>query len=90
VSAGAPPQRLLLSPAAYELRARTRTRHPDLVKIVAVSIPPKRKAAAIVSTGYSAGGRQNILDQFGELGTNVIIVTHSKAERLVAEPAPAP
>jgi ABC-type antimicrobial peptide transport system permease subunit len=32
-------------------------------------------AGVIVSTGYSAGGRQKILDQFGELGTNVIIVT---------------
>jgi hypothetical protein len=37
-----PPQRLLLSPAAYELPARALARHPDLVKIVAVSIPTKR------------------------------------------------
>ena len=32
-------------------------------------------AGIIVSTGYAAGGRQKILDQFAQLGTNVIIVT---------------
>ena len=32
-------------------------------------------AGVIVSTGYAAGGREKILDQFAELGTNVIIVT---------------
>jgi len=32
-------------------------------------------AGVIVSTGYAAGGRQKILDQFAQLGTNVIIVT---------------
>lgn len=32
-------------------------------------------AGVIVSTGYAAGGRQKILNQFAELGTNVIIVT---------------
>jgi putative ABC transport system permease protein len=32
-------------------------------------------AGVIVSTGYAAGGRQKILDQFVQLGTNVIIVT---------------
>jgi putative ABC transport system permease protein len=29
----------------------------------------------ILSTGYAAGGRQKILDQFSRLGTNVIVVT---------------
>jgi putative ABC transport system permease protein len=32
-------------------------------------------AGVIVSTGYAAAGRQKILDQFAQLGTNVIIVT---------------
>jgi putative ABC transport system permease protein len=32
-------------------------------------------AGVLVSTGYAAGGRQKILDQFVRLGTNVIIVT---------------
>jgi putative ABC transport system permease protein len=32
-------------------------------------------AGVIVSTGYAAGGRQKILDQFDQLGTNVVIVT---------------
>ncbi len=32
-------------------------------------------AGVIVSAGYAAGGRQKILDQFAELGTNIIIVT---------------
>lgn len=32
-------------------------------------------AGVIVSTGYAAGGRQKILDQFSQLGTDVIIVT---------------
>ncbi len=32
-------------------------------------------AGVVVSTGYAAGGRQKILDQFASLGTNVIIVT---------------
>jgi putative ABC transport system permease protein len=32
-------------------------------------------AGVIISTGYAAGGRQKILDQFAQLGTNVIIVT---------------
>jgi putative ABC transport system permease protein len=32
-------------------------------------------AGVLVSTGYAAGGRQRILDQFARLGTNVIIVT---------------
>jgi putative ABC transport system permease protein len=32
-------------------------------------------AGVIVSTGYAAGGRQKILDQFAQLGTNVILVT---------------
>ena len=32
-------------------------------------------AGVLVSTGYAAGGRQKILDQFARLGTNVIIVT---------------
>jgi putative ABC transport system permease protein len=32
-------------------------------------------AGVIVSTGYAAGGREKILDQFAQLGTNVIIVT---------------
>ena len=32
-------------------------------------------AGVIVSTGYAAGGRQKILNQFAGLGTNIIIVT---------------
>lgn len=32
-------------------------------------------AGVIVSTGYAAGGRQKILDQFSQLGANVIVVT---------------
>lgn len=32
-------------------------------------------AGVIVSSGYAAGGRQKILDQFAQLGTNVIVVT---------------
>jgi putative ABC transport system permease protein len=32
-------------------------------------------AGVLVSTGYAAGGRQKILDQFARLGTNAIIVT---------------
>lgn len=32
-------------------------------------------SGVIVSTGYAAGGRQKILDQFSRLGTNVIVVT---------------
>jgi putative ABC transport system permease protein len=32
-------------------------------------------AGVIISTGYAAGGRQKILRQFAQLGTNVIIVT---------------
>jgi putative ABC transport system permease protein len=32
-------------------------------------------AGVIVSTGYAAGGQQKILDQFAQLGANVIIVT---------------
>jgi len=32
-------------------------------------------AGVLVSTGYAAGGREKILDQFARLGTNVIIVT---------------
>jgi putative ABC transport system permease protein len=32
-------------------------------------------AGVIVSTGYAAGGRQKILDQFSRLGTNIIVVT---------------
>ena len=32
-------------------------------------------AGVLVSTGYAAGGRQKILDQFAQMGTDVIIVT---------------
>jgi len=32
-------------------------------------------AGVIVSTGYAAGGKQKILDQFSQLGVNVIVVT---------------
>ena len=32
-------------------------------------------AGVIASAGYAAGGRQKILNQFGQLGTNVIMVT---------------
>lgn len=32
-------------------------------------------AGVIVSAGYAAGGRQKILNQFSQLGTNVLIVT---------------
>jgi putative ABC transport system permease protein len=32
-------------------------------------------AGVLISTGFAAGGRQKILDQFVRLGTNVIIVT---------------
>jgi putative ABC transport system permease protein len=32
-------------------------------------------AGVLVSTGYAAGGRQRILDQFALMGTNVIVVT---------------
>jgi putative ABC transport system permease protein len=32
-------------------------------------------AGVIASAGYAAGGRQKVLDQFAQLGTNVIIVT---------------
>ena len=32
-------------------------------------------AGVLVSTGYAAGGRQKILDQFARLGTNIIVVT---------------
>jgi putative ABC transport system permease protein len=32
-------------------------------------------SGVIVSTGYAAGGRQKILDQFSRLGTNIIVVT---------------
>ena len=32
-------------------------------------------AGVIVSSGYASGGRQKVLDQFAQLGTNVIIVT---------------
>jgi putative ABC transport system permease protein len=32
-------------------------------------------SGVIVSTGYAAGGRQKILNQFSRLGTNVIVVT---------------
>lgn len=42
------------------------------VLIVAASVTGT--AGVIVSTGYAAGGRQKILDQFAQLGTNVIIV----------------
>jgi len=43
------------------------------VLIVAASVTGT--AGVILSTGYAAGGRQKILDQFAQLGTNVIIVT---------------
>jgi putative ABC transport system permease protein len=43
------------------------------VLIVAASVTGT--AGVIVSTGFAAGGRQKILDQFAQLGTNVIIVT---------------
>lgn len=34
----------------------------------------------IISTGYAAGGRQKILDQFLRLGTNVILVTPQQSK----------
>jgi putative ABC transport system permease protein len=34
----------------------------------------------IVSTGYAAGGRQKILDQFSRLGTHVIVVTPQQSK----------
>lgn len=37
-------------------------------------------SGVIVSTGYAAGGRQKILDQFSRLGTNVIIVTPEQSK----------
>jgi putative ABC transport system permease protein len=43
------------------------------VLLIAASITGT--AGVIVSTGYAAGGRQKILDQFAQLGTNVIVVT---------------
>jgi putative ABC transport system permease protein len=43
------------------------------VLLIAASITGT--GGVIVSTGYAAGGRQKILDQFAQLGTNVIIVT---------------
>jgi putative ABC transport system permease protein len=39
-------------------------------------------AGVIVSTGYAAGGRQKILDQFVQLGTNVIIVTPQQSRAI--------
>jgi putative ABC transport system permease protein len=32
-------------------------------------------AGVIVSTGYAAGGRQKILDQFSQLGANIVVVS---------------
>ena len=43
------------------------------VLLIAASITGT--AGVIVSTGYAAGGRQKILNQFAQLGTNVIVVT---------------
>jgi ABC-type antimicrobial peptide transport system permease subunit len=43
------------------------------VLIIAASVTGT--AGVILSTGYAAGGQQKILDQFAQLGTNVIIVT---------------
>jgi hypothetical protein len=43
-----PPHRLPLGPAAYQLPSLTLAWHPDLVKLVAVSIPSKRRAAPIL------------------------------------------
>jgi putative ABC transport system permease protein len=37
-------------------------------------------SGVIVSTGYAAGGRQKILDQFLRLGTNVIVVTPQQSK----------
>lgn len=43
------------------------------VLIIAASVTGT--AGVILSTGYAVGGRQKILNQFAQLGTNVIIVT---------------
>jgi putative ABC transport system permease protein len=37
-------------------------------------------SGVIVSTGYAAGGREKILDQFSRLGTNVIVVTPQQSK----------
>jgi len=37
-------------------------------------------SGVIVSTGYAAGGRQKILDQFSRLGSNVIVVTPKQSK----------
>jgi len=46
-----------------------------LQAVLLISASITGAAGVIVSTGYAAGGRQKILDQFAQLGTNVIIVT---------------
>lgn len=37
-------------------------------------------AGVIVSSGYAAGGREKIIDQFSRLGTNIIIVTPQQSK----------
>ena len=50
-----PPQHLLLAAAAYELPSLTPARHPDLIKVVAVSIPPKQQELQSIGTPPPAG-----------------------------------
>jgi putative ABC transport system permease protein len=49
--------------------------HFRLQAVLLITATVTGTAGVIVSAGYAAGGRQKILDQFAELGTNVVIVT---------------
>jgi putative ABC transport system permease protein len=66
--------RILRFQQVLTVASRNFWRYPlQAVLLIAASITGT--AGVIVSTGYAAGGRQKILDQFAQLGTNVIIVT---------------
>jgi putative ABC transport system permease protein len=57
-----------------------------LQAVILIAASVTGTAGVIVSTGYAAGGRQKILDQFAQLGTDVIIVT-PRQSRAVGERA---
>src|SRR6266851_2368930 len=63
-----PAQRVLFGPAAYELPPLTLAWHPDLVKIVAVSIPPKDQAPPVLTVLLPGGLDQHQVLLLGGLG----------------------
>ena len=65
-----PPQRLLLSPAAYELPPLTVARHPNLVEIVGVSILPKEQAPAVLTVLLPGRLDQHQILLLGGLGVD--------------------